>query len=108
MRKQSYVIGIRVAREWYDLARFFKVPDSKVFLKGLMAILEERISELSEEQINILIQYKRQELMEAQDFIALCERVALDARIREEKKTRVKVETRRDERGKAYQVVIAE
>ena len=92
--KQSYVIGIRIAREWYDLARFFKTPDPQIYLRGLMEIMKEREWELSEQHINTIIQYEREEMKESQDAIARLERVALDARIRDEKRDRKNTEVR--------------
>lgn len=104
-------ISCQCERWKHDIVVRFKIPESTVYRKGLDAIIQERIGDLTEENIQRLIQEEREKMEKIQGDIMTLERMLLDARVKDQTRglrAQKKIETRHDDRGKAYQVVIAE
>jgi hypothetical protein len=104
--QEPVVITLKTERELHDIAVYLRLSDTEVYNRGIMAVMEDRMGDLTEKAVHQYIQNKREKMKGNQDDIAVAERVAMDARIREDRKKRI--ETRHDERGREYQVVIAE
>jgi hypothetical protein len=113
-RKKIYdeprVVSLKVERRIHDIALYLNLSDSGVYTTGLIEIIKNRAAELTLDQIDTLIQASREDMKEAQDRTAWLERVRMDIEIGDEirkRKIQKKIETRIDERGRVYQVVIA-
>jgi DNA repair exonuclease SbcCD nuclease subunit len=85
-----------------------RIKESYVYSRGAKEIIKERISELTEEHFDRIIQALRVDLQHIQEEIAWFERMRMDTRIKKESQDRQKKEIRYDDRGKEYQVVIAQ
>jgi hypothetical protein len=90
----TYITSLRIQREWVDLARFFKLSLQDACIKGIKHVCEERISELSEQQIAFLTQHHRNRIENHQEEIMHLERVSFDAKVRDEVRNRKKKELR--------------
>lgn len=88
-------ISIKCERRFHDFMAFLKVSDTEVYMKGVLAIMAERATELSPEALERAGQELRRKMKDDQDRIAHCERVIMDRKIQCEqvkrKKTRVEV-----------------
>jgi uncharacterized Ntn-hydrolase superfamily protein len=91
-----------------EYMKHLSIPINVVYDKGIDAFLKERITELTVEQQQQIIQEKRREMKALQDEIAERERIVMDSEILMQKRQRQRTETRKDERGKLYQVVLVE
>ena len=92
----------------HDIILSLKIPESVVYRAGVDAIIKEKMGDLTAENIQKLIQEQRERIEKLQEGIMILERMMLDAKVKDEVKIRKKKELRFDERGKEYQVVIAE
>jgi len=89
---------------------FLKYPDRDVYIKGALAIMDERQADLTEEHVQTRIQLLRAEMAETQEWIARAERLMMDCRIRREyeKRSKKKVVVMIDDRGRPYEAVMAD
>jgi hypothetical protein len=106
--RNPITISLVVEYDRHEKARYLGLKESEIYNRGLDEILKERAPEMSVEHQQSEIQVKRIELKGLQEDIAWRERVLMDTEIKIEHQDRRKKEIRYDERGKEYQVVIAE
>jgi len=99
------VVTLKCEKDLHDIMATLRVQDSDVYQQGAIRIATERSDELTEQQIAILIQAHRQIIKDYQEKIMLLERVAIDAKVREQARKKARTETRYDDRGQAYLVV---
>ena len=104
--REPLVVSIKCERELHDILSYLKLSDSEVYSLGALAIIKQRLGDLPRNKVQQYIQIQREAMKEAQENIALAERVDFDMSIKEETKRRT--ETRHDERGREYQVVLVE
>jgi glycyl-tRNA synthetase (class II) len=100
-------IFLNIERSTRDLAKHLHLSDTQAYTKGVMDTASERESELSEQQMGLSIQNDRELLKTVQDRIAHKERVALDARIRDQTRKRQKTITIKDDLGQEILAVYA-
>ena len=110
-RRKKYqnpiVLTLKTEQGLHDAMVALKADDSTVYSKGAIAIAKERAGDLNEQQIAVIIQAHRQIIKDSQEEIMLFERLAIDAKVREQARKKNRQETRLDERGQAYLVVEA-
>lgn len=107
---ESCFVGLRCEKFYVNVMEALKIKSTDVYVKGALTIMAENADKLSPEQLQVLIQEKRARLKELQENIALCERILMDADIREERRKRQEQRTitMHDENGRAIKVVTAE
>jgi hypothetical protein len=90
----TYITSLRIQREWVDLARFFHLSLQDACVKGIKQVCEEKISELSEQQIAFITQHHRNRIEKHQEEIMHLERVSFDVKVREQIRNRKKKDVR--------------
>lgn len=101
-------ISIKCERSMRDIMQSLNISDPEVYAAGAIHLAEVHAGDLSEQQVHCIIQELRQDIKDNQERIVCLERVAMDAGVRQELKRKKNIETRYDERGREYQVVIQE
>lgn len=107
--RNPLTISLVVEQEDHERIRSLRLKESDVYLRGMNEILKERSSELTVEFQESLIQDCRRKMQTIQEEIAWRERVLMDTQIKETRNQRIGkkiIETRLDERGQPYQVVM--
>jgi len=104
--QNPYPVSLKCERELRDITQSLGISDPEVYARGVMVIARERAGELSEAYLHKIIQIRRREMQAIQEEIASLERIALDATIREQVRKKKDIETRIDDRGREYQVVM--
>lgn len=103
-------LSLKCERRIHDAMVYLKYSDSDVYTKGALMIMDERVSELTPESIEIVIKETRKQMKDVQNRISYLERMVMDAQIKQERQARMKKKTviLHDDRGNEILAVSAD